>query len=425
MVAPGQVFGDRYVIEALLGRGGMAEVYRARDVAADRTVAVKALRVEVTDARRFDAETQLLARLDHRNLVRLLDSGQRAGGPYLVLELVDGPTVAERVARGPLAVDDVRRLGEDIARALTYVHAQGVIHRDVKPSNILLPPDGRALLADFGVARVADGTRLTEPESMIGTAAYLAPEQLGPAEVTGAADVYALGLVLVEALSGRPAFTGTPQEMLAARVARDPWIPPALPRPWTGLLHAMTARDPAARPDAAAIAAGLAAPAGRLADVTMAVPRRRAPTTASEHRPMRWLLAAVAAVLGALVVGSAATRDAVDESAGADPDSDRTSADRALDPAAPTTTIPPTTETTLSSGSPTKAITAGAVPGRDPRKWAAGSCADLEARTGAIDGQTLLNKGSYRDDRGSRERPKQQLKDERRAFTTLAQALGC
>jgi eukaryotic-like serine/threonine-protein kinase len=138
--------------------------------------------VENTDARRFDAETQLLARLDHRNLVRLLGSGQRPGGPYLVLELVDGPSLAERVARGPLAVDDVRRWGEDIARALAYVHAQGVIHRDVKPSNILLPPDGRALLGDFGIARIADGTRLTEPESTIGTAAYLAPEQLSSTE---------------------------------------------------------------------------------------------------------------------------------------------------------------------------------------------------------------------------------------------------
>jgi serine/threonine protein kinase len=426
MVAPGQVFGDRYVIEALLGRGGMAEVYRARDVASDRPVAVKALRVEVTDARRFDAETQLLARLDHRNLIRLLDSGQRPGGPYLVLELVDGPSLAERVARGPLGVDDVRRLGEDIARGLAYVHAQGVIHRDVKPSNILLPPDGRALLGDFGVARIADGTRLTEPESTIGTAAYLAPEQLGSTEVTGAADVYALGLVLVEALSGRPAFSGTPLEMLAARVVRDPWIPPALPRPWTGLLRAMTARDPAARPEAAAIAAGLAAPTGRLADVTMAVPRRRAPTpTASKRRPVRRLLAAVAAVLGALVVGSAATRDAGEPSADATQHSDHSSADRTLDAAASTTTIPPTTETTLSTESSPRMIIADAVAGRDPGKSAAGACADTPARTDATDGQKRPTKGSYGHDRGTRERLEEHLKDDKRSFTALAQALDC
>jgi serine/threonine protein kinase len=257
------VIEGRYAAGPLLGRGGMADVYRAHDQTLNRWVALKVFRADasaVADARRFERETRLVAGLHHPNVVQLLDAGYHDGVPYLVLELVEGPTLAQRLAQGPLPSTQARLVGRDLARALSYVHARGVVHRDVKPSNILLAADGRALLCDFGVAQLAAGTQLTTTSATIGTAAYLAPEQMDGSKVTGAADVYALGLVLIEALTGRRPFAGTAQEVALARLARDPDIPPTVPPSWTRLLRAMTSRDPAARPRPEAIADHLDGP---------------------------------------------------------------------------------------------------------------------------------------------------------------------
>ena len=248
----GERLGGRYLIEGLVGRGAVSEVYRAEDLWEGRPVAVKVLRAGAADAVRFDKEVQLLRGLRHAHLVTLCDSGEHRGLPYLVLDLHDR-TVADAIAAGPLPVDAVARVGREVASALAYVHAAGIVHRDVKPSNLLLAADGGARLADLGAARLVDSARVTATGMTIGTPAYLAPEQVSGADVGPAADVYALGLVLIEAASGRRAFEGSHPELLAARVARRPVVPAEVPGSWRALVAAMTDLDPARRPSAAAV----------------------------------------------------------------------------------------------------------------------------------------------------------------------------
>src|SRR5664280_3038686 len=180
----------------------MGVVYRARDTRLDRPVAVKVLRAaEDANEERFLAEVRILARFSHANLVRLLDAGDADGRPYLVMDLVDGETLSQRLASTGIAPQQSARIGADVSRALAYVHEQGVVHRDVKPGNVLLDESGVAYLTDFGIARLIDTTGMTATGLTLGTPAYLAPEQIQGGVVGPAADVYALGLVLVECLS--------------------------------------------------------------------------------------------------------------------------------------------------------------------------------------------------------------------------------
>lgn len=263
----GSLFGDRYRVEALIGSGGMASVYRARDESLGRAVALKvltgaSLAGDAAVLQREQSEVQLLASLSHPSLVTLFDARNLPNDVIdeehlcLVMELVDGPTLAERIATGSILVSDVAHLAADIAEALHVVHANGVVHRDIKPANILLvdsaQPDRefRAKLADFGIASLVDSTRITATGTLMGTAAFLSPEQaLGrpPAPPT---DVYSLGLVLLETLTGKREFTGTMLESVAARLNRDPEVPSSLGDDWVALLTSMTARDPADRPTA-------------------------------------------------------------------------------------------------------------------------------------------------------------------------------
>lgn len=261
------VLNDRYELRGLIGQGGMAEVYRGFDRVLDREVAVKLMRTalaEEVDQRRFASETRLLASLNHPHLVMLLDAGvdESAGParPWLVMELVTGPTLARRLADGPLPAGEVAAVGAGLATALAHVHANGIVHRDVKPANVLLTATGAAKLADFGVARLTEEhSDLTGTGHAIGTAAYLAPEQVSGLPVTGATDVYALGLVLLEALTGQRTYAGTPTEAAFARLHRGPLIPVSLGAGWIHLLDAMTASDPRERPAAEQAAAQLAA----------------------------------------------------------------------------------------------------------------------------------------------------------------------
>ncbi len=253
----GAVLDGRYRLEVLLGRGGAGVVYRALDTRLDRPVAVKVLNggdgVGDGAEARFAAEVRTLARFAHPNLVRLLDAGELDGRACLVMDLVDGPTLARRLASGPLQLDDATSVGAGVASALAYVHGEGIVHRDVKPANVLLGRDQVARLADFGIARLVDTTGLTATGFVLGTPAYLAPEQVQGGDVGREVDVYALGLVLVECLTGRRAFEGTPAELTAARLHRAPDLPPGLEPRLSGLLSAMTARDPGDRPTAAEV----------------------------------------------------------------------------------------------------------------------------------------------------------------------------
>ena len=258
MDAPGDVIDDRYVVLEFLGRGGMGEVYRATDTAIDRGVAVKVLHsVEPGAVRRFGAEAEAMARLDHPGLVKLRGMGTHEGVPYLVLDLVEGPSLAGELAAGPIGFERALTVGEQVADALAHAHRLGVVHRDVKPSNILFDEFGRARLADFGIARLAGAASVTATGQLIGSAPYIAPEQVSGDAAGPAADVYALGLVMIECLTGRPCYPGSRVEAVVARLHRQALIPEDVPE-WLGdVLSAMTATDPRRRPAAGAVAVAL------------------------------------------------------------------------------------------------------------------------------------------------------------------------
>ena len=251
-----------YRLEKLLGQGGMADVYAAKDTRDGRKVAIKLVRSEDPAlARRLAQEGRALADLNHPCLVKLFDTGVSNGRAYLVMELVEGTTLSARLRQEPLGGRLTAELGRALGSALAYVHSQGIVHRDVKPGNVLLGPGPRARLADFGIARLIDATSLTVTGTTLGTAAYMAPEQLEHHEVGAPADIYALGIVLLESLTGRRAFEGTPAEVAARRFHADPELPAGLSAPWRLLLTGMTARDSAKRPSAEEVASMLSAPA--------------------------------------------------------------------------------------------------------------------------------------------------------------------
>jgi hypothetical protein len=376
MIATHTILQSRYRIDDLIDRGGMADVYRGRDVRLERDVAVKVLR-EVEHERRFAAEARTLARLQHPNLVRLLDAGTDNGDAFLVLELLGGATVRQQLDGGALPSDRVARIGGETTSALDYIHRQGIVHRDVKPSNLMLDDYGSVRLADFGIARLLGGTRITGTHQAIGTMAYIAPEQLEGGEVGPPTDVYSLGLVLIECLTGRRAFDGPPAEAAAARLSRDPDIPAGLPGGWPGMLGAMTARDPHARPSAAAVrdhlagraadpAAGLAtaplaaaAVAATGSDGTATIPGtpartevRPAPVAPARRRRRRpWAIGVLVAALvaGAAVAGLAAYNAG---SEGGSPPATATSAAPVTTFAPPTTLPHRTAPTTLPPAQP-------------------------------------------------------------------------
>lgn len=281
----GQVLAGRYEIGAVLGRGGMAEVRAGWDLRLGRAVAVKTLlpglAEQPTIRQRFDGEARAAARLAHPNAVAVFDVGEEGGVPFLVMEQVVGPTLEEEMRRGPLDALRLRRLGKELLGALGAAHSAGLVHRDVKPANVLLAPDGSAKVADFGIAKAVvdeDATALhvnhTTAGQVMGTMAYMAPERLAGRPATVQSDIYSVGVVLYEGLTGtRPFAAPTPIAMVHAI---DQASPAPLQDCCPGLDPALVAtveRAMARNPDdrfasAAAMSAALLAGAGASADVT-------------------------------------------------------------------------------------------------------------------------------------------------------------
>lgn len=254
----------RYRLEELLSRGGMGEVWRGYDTTLGRPVAVKVLHAGVSDPddrERFLREARAAAQLSHRHVVAVFDVGEWSGRPFLVMELLDGRTLAaELTQRGPLPVDEVRDLGAQAAAALQAAHGAGVVHRDIKPSNLMRSLDGTLKVVDFGIARVLDeaSTRLTRTGTVVGTAAYLAPEQARGHIADTRSDLYALGCVLYQLLCGRTPFVGGTTEVVYAHLHTEPTPPSRLrsdvPPDLDHLILSLLAKDPLERPvDAARV----------------------------------------------------------------------------------------------------------------------------------------------------------------------------
>lgn len=275
----GLTLANRYRLDKLIGSGGMAVVYQAADLALGRTVAVKVMRFDAaggTAATRHSDEVAVLAHLNHFALVTLYDAGVEVidgvSRSYIVTEFVDGTDLRSRLLAGPMDPAEVARLGADLCEALHCMGSLGITHRDIKPANVLLAPSDfpgrvtRAKLADFGIARLFNAAHRTETGAVVGTAGYLSPEQASGLPVGPATDVYSLGLVLLECLTGEHSYPGTAVESALARLHRQPEIPEWLGPDWRSLLSGMTARRPEDRlrpAEAAGRLLALASPADR------------------------------------------------------------------------------------------------------------------------------------------------------------------
>ena len=280
-VLVGATLAHRFRLEGHLGSGGMGDVFRGTDDRLRRPVALKVFSLataETSDIRRYADEARVLAGLSHPGLVTLYDVGADLGPlgeplAFLVMELVDGPTLQQRIAHGPMSTREVADVGRQLADALGHAHVAGVVHRDIKPANILVTdevvlsgdadaPVVTVKLADFGIAQSDRGS--SDPgarptEATLGTASYLSPEQALGEALGPASDVYSLGLVLLEALTGTRAYTGTPLTSSLARLLAPVQVPASLGPGWSALLTAMLSARPEQRPTTAGVAQRLRA----------------------------------------------------------------------------------------------------------------------------------------------------------------------
>jgi eukaryotic-like serine/threonine-protein kinase len=293
MIESGHLLGGRYRIEELVGRGGQSSVYRAVDQLLERDVAVKVFHEgrhgDAAQARRQESEVRILAGMSHHALVTLFDVGMdltNASVSYLVMELVTGPDLRRRSAQSPLPLAHVALIGHDIADGLAYIHHHGIVHRDVKPANILLVDYNhqdqrpRAKLSDFGVAMIL-GDDGRDDGIASGTPQYLSPEQAAGEPVGPSSDVYSLGLVLLEVLTGEVAFPGAPIQSAVARLLHPPHVPASLAPRWAGLLTSMLSREPASRPSALEVSLALRQ------EIVQGAGRRRAASFRSDSEESR------------------------------------------------------------------------------------------------------------------------------------------
>ncbi|PTT61392.1 protein kinase domain-containing protein [Arthrobacter sp. HMWF013] len=272
----GITLGGRFQLTTRIAIGGMGEVWKAKDLVLGRIVAIKVLKEEYTGdpgfLQRFRAEARHTALLNHVGIANVFDYGEEEGSAYLVMELVPGQPLSSIIEHEQvLSPDRTLSMIAQTARALSVAHAQGLVHRDIKPGNLLITPDGRVKVTDFGIARLADQVPLTQTGQVMGTAQYLAPEQATGQTATGSSDIYSLGVIGYECLSGHRPFSGESQIAIALAQVNDapPPLPDTLPKPVRALLMSMLAKDPKNRP-ANAIKLSEAAEAIRNGDINAA-----------------------------------------------------------------------------------------------------------------------------------------------------------
>jgi serine/threonine protein kinase len=313
VVRPGEEVAGRYRLEQLQGHGPMSEVWRAHDSTLDRTIALKILS-PTADLGRFRREAQALAALAHENVMRVFDYGEAEAGPFMALEWLHGGTLEERLADGPLPPAETSRIAKGIAAGLSQLHDHGLVHRDLKPANVLFDEEGRPKLGDFGLARrVAGAGTLTEAGTVLGTAAYLSPEQAAAEPVGPASDVYSFGVILFRMLTGALPFVA--DEALALmnmhRYAAPPAVDelrPGAPPDLAALAEAALRKDPAQRPaDGNALLAALSgeAPTMLIAPADTAVTRVTSAPPPEGPEPRRFWRepAVIAAIVVLLALG--------------------------------------------------------------------------------------------------------------------------
>jgi tRNA A-37 threonylcarbamoyl transferase component Bud32 len=270
----GTQLGGRYRLDAQVGAGGMSTVYRAFDATLERRVAIKLMHRDIAadqdQLERFRREARAVAQLSHPHIVGVIDAGEEDGRPYIVFEYVEGETLKERIRRfGRLPVDEAIAYAIEIARALGAAHARGIVHRDVKPQNVLVDEEGSAKVTDFGIARSMDDSGLTAEGRVLGTTDYVSPEQALGHDVNGQSDIYSLGIVLYEMLTGDVPFHGENQVSVAMKHVREdlPDVKKRRPEITAGLaaiLDRMTCKDLRKRyPDALTLQADLEEALGR------------------------------------------------------------------------------------------------------------------------------------------------------------------
>lgn len=258
----GVSFGGRYELLSRVAIGGMGEVWEATDHVIGRTVAIKILKDEYMGdpgfLERFRAEARHAALVNHEGIASVFDYGEENGSAYLVMELVPGEALSTIIERdGPLSADKTLDIVAQTASALQAAHAAGLVHRDIKPGNLLITPDGRVKITDFGIARIADQVPLTATGQVMGTVQYLSPEQASGHAASPATDIYSLGIVAYECLAGKRPFTGESQVAIAMAQINEqpPPLPATVPIPVQNLVMAMIAKKPADRPSSAATVA--------------------------------------------------------------------------------------------------------------------------------------------------------------------------
>jgi serine/threonine-protein kinase len=277
-----RLLGKRYRLDERIGAGGMGVVWRGTDLMLKRQVAIKLLRPEYTQQDgldRFRAEARHAGSVSHPSIAQIYDYSEDdpSGEPYLVMELVNGPSLAWLLNEGPLEPALAMRLIGQAARGLQAAHATGLMHRDIKPGNMLISPGWQVKITDFGIARLEGSAQLTRTGAMICTPAYLPPERAAGAPATPAADIYSLGIVAYECLTGEPPFTGEPIAVaLAHQERRLPRLPQDVPAQVAGFVAGLTAKDPQARPGSAAQVAARAEQLSAMLGGADAGARRRA-----------------------------------------------------------------------------------------------------------------------------------------------------